>query len=231
MKKQVILFLLTLVIIQNNINADIMTELAKRDRNNPIPLTEYSRFGLYAKDGHLHIEYWEDGFGIPSIVAYKIQKNAIKLIVRTKTWDFAYRIYDYYYQRGGIDEFTVEVHNYYLVELVYVNGKLESYGNRIREINTNGFIFNDAQIGSNINKVTDYYPTFPRLKTDLTEGMEIKIAALTNERTNMLAVNSYSFDTYDYYYLVLIDGIQVRINGYLLDFCNKIDYCAALQLQ
>jgi hypothetical protein len=40
MKNQVILFLLSIVIIRNNINADIMTELAKRDRNNPIRLAE-----------------------------------------------------------------------------------------------------------------------------------------------------------------------------------------------
>jgi hypothetical protein len=68
--------------------------------------------------------------------------------------------------------------------------------------------------------------TYPYLETNPTEGMKIKVVELTNERTNMLAENSYSFDTYDYYYHILIDGKQVRINGYLLDFGDKVDYRA-----
>jgi hypothetical protein len=227
MKKQVILLILSIVIIHNT-SADMMTELAKRDRKNPIRIIENDRYGLYAKDGYLHTEYWEDGFGVPSIVAYQIHEDAIKLIVRIKTWDFAFRIYDLYYERDGIDRFTVEVHNYYLVELLYINDKLETYCNRIRDINTNGFIFNEAEIGGNINKVPDYYPTYPYLETDLTEGMKVKIAAMTNERTNELAVNSHAFETYDYYYHILVDDQQVKINGYLLDFSNKVDYRAPL---
>jgi hypothetical protein len=78
----------------------------------------------------------------------------IKLIVRIKTWDFAFRIYDYFYERDDIDQFTVDVHDYYLVELVYVNDKLETYCNRIKDINTNGFIYNEAEIGGNINEDT-----------------------------------------------------------------------------
>jgi len=228
MKKQLILLLLSVVIIQNNISADIMTELAKRDRKNPIFLTEYSNYGLYAKDGYLHIEYWQDGFGVPSIVAYKIQEDAIKLIVRIKTWDFAYRLYDRFYERDGIDEFFVTVHDYYLVELVYVNDKLETYCNRIREINANGFIFNEAEISDNINEASGYHQTYPSLGKNLTKGMKVKIISLTNERTNSLAENSYSSKTYDYYYQILADDKQVRINGYLLDFSNKIDYRAQL---
>ena len=68
MKKQVILFLLSIVIIGNSINADIMAELAKRDRKNPIRIAGDSHCVLFAKDGYLHTEYWEDGFGVPSIV-------------------------------------------------------------------------------------------------------------------------------------------------------------------
>ncbi|MDR2543439.1 MAG: hypothetical protein LBC80_08345, partial [Treponema sp.] len=43
-----------------------------------------------------------------------------------------------------------------------------------------------------------------------------------------LAVNSYTFKTYDYYYHILIDDKQFRINGYLLDFSNKIEYRTTL---
>ena len=230
MKKRVILFLLLIVVIQNNINADIMTELAKRDRNNPIHITEYSPYVLYTRNGYLHTEYRSDGYGVPAIVAYQIQDDIIKLIIRIKTWDFAFRIYDYFYERDGIDQFTVDVHDYYLVELVYENNRLETYCNRIRDINTNGFEFNEAEIGRNINEVSNSYkPTYPRLDMDLTEGMEVKITALTNERTNTLAENSYAFVTYDYYYYnILIDGNQVRINGYLLDFSNRVDYRSKL---
>ena len=112
---------------------------------------------------------------------------------------------------------------------MYLNDRLETYSNRIRDINTNGFIYNEAEIGSNINKVSDYYPTYPRLDTDLTEWMKIKIVALTGERSNMLTENTYSFETYDYYYQILIDNKQVRINGYLLDFSNKIEYRTTLE--
>ena len=228
MKKQIILFFLSIVVIQNNISADIMSELARRDLQNPIPLTESSHYVLYAKDGYLHTEYRADSFGVPSIVAYQIHEDTIKLIVRIKTWDFAFRIDDYFYGRDRIDEFTVIVHDYFLVELVYINDRLETYCNRIRDINTNGFIYNEAEISVNINEVSGYYLTSPHLEIDLTEGMKINVTALTGERTNTLAENSYSFETYDYYYHILIDGQQVRINGYLLDFSNKVDYRTTL---
>ena len=154
MKKRLILCVLAFILIRNNINADIMTELAKRDRDNPIHLIdEYSPYVLYAKDGYLYTEYHADGFGEPSIVAYKIDEDAVKLIVRIKTWDFAFRIYDYLYHRDGIDQFTVDVHDYYFVELVYAEERLVTYCNRIRDINTNGFIFNEAEINRNINKI------------------------------------------------------------------------------
>jgi hypothetical protein len=225
MKKR-LLFFISFVFIYSNINADIMAEISKRDHDNPIRLMEYSPCVLYAKDGCLYTEYWGDNFGVPSIVAYQIQQDIIKIIVRIKTWDFAFRIYDYFYQREGIDQFTVDVHDYYLVELVYVNDKLETYCNRIKDINTNGFIYNEAEIGSNINKIPQdtYHIYYPRYDIILTEGMETKIISLINKRTYSLVENSYTVDTYDYYYDVLIENKQIRINGYLLDFGNKVDY-------
>jgi len=61
--KQIILLLL-IILIQNNLNADIITELAKRDSQNPIRLTEkYSAYVLYTKNGYFHTEYRNDGFG------------------------------------------------------------------------------------------------------------------------------------------------------------------------
>jgi hypothetical protein len=222
--KKLILLLLTIAVTHSNISADIMTEIAKRDSKNPIYLGEYSDNGLYAKDGYLHTEFRSDSSDAPSIVAYQIHEDAIKLIVRIKTWDFAFRIYDYFYERDGIDRISVEAHDYYMVEIVYVNDKLETYCNRVRDINANGFIYNEAEISGNINKVSSYYLTYPRLETDLKEGMKTQIVSLVNERVNTFSENSGSLETYDYYYQVLIDGKQARINGYLLDFSDKFDY-------
>lgn len=220
--KKLMFLILSIIIFHSNLSADVMAELAKRDRNNPISLSEYSSYWLYTKDGYLHIEYWEDGCDEPSIVAYQIKEDSIKLIIRIKTWDFAYRFFDYLYERDGIDQFTVTVHDYCLAEIVYVNGKLETYCNRIKDINANGFIYNDARISSNIKEVPSYYyPTYPGFDK---EGMKVKISSLINERTNDLKENSFKFATYDYYYNIIIDGKQERINGYLLDFDSKIDY-------
>ena len=225
MKKRLLSFVL-FIFVYSAVNADFITEISKRDRNNPIRIIEHSAYVLYAEDGLLHTEYREDGFGIPSIVAYQIQQDSIKLILRIKTWDFAYRIYDYFYERDGIDQFTVEVHDYYLVELIYVNDKLETYCNRIRDINTNGFIYNEAEISGNINKVPqgEYHIYYSRHRITLTEGMKTKIVSLINKRTDSLAQNSHATGTYDYYYDVLIEDKEFRINGYLLDFSNKVEY-------
>jgi hypothetical protein len=54
--------------------------------------------------------------------------------------------------------------------------------------------------------------------------METKVVSLINERTDSLSKNSYTVDTYDYYYHVLIEDKQIRLNGYILDFSNKVDY-------
>lgn len=224
--KHIFLFILV-IIIQSNLNADFITELAKRDSKNPINITDSSCI-LYAKNGYFYTEYRNDGYDSSSIVAYKIQEDSIKLIVRNKTWDFAFRVFDYFYLRDQTDEFTVNVHDYYLIEIVYVNDKLETYCNRIKNINTNGFIYNEAKISGNIKEGSDHYPTFPYLDTKLTEGMKVKIVALTNNRTNSMAENSYAFKTYDYYYNILVEDKQVRINGYLLDFNNYFDYRSIL---
>lgn len=231
MKKQ-LLFFISFLFICININADFMAEIAKRDRNNPIRLGEYSANVLYARNGYFHTEFREDGFSVPQIVAYQIQQDSIKLIVRIRTWDFAFRFYDWMYERDGIDQFTIDVHDYYLVELLYVNDKLETYVNRIRDINANGFIFNDAKISNNIDKVPQgtyhIYYSYSGHRINLTEGMETKIVLFTNHRTDFLADNSHATGTYDYYYNVLIEEKEFRLNGYLLDFSNKVDYRSQL---
>jgi len=213
LRKHTLLFLLTIVIVGSNINADMMAELAKRDHKNPIRLIGASPYVLYAKDGYLQTEYRDDGQDVPSIVAYKIQEDAVTLIVRIKTLDVAYRDNDYFNE----DWFTVDVHDYYLVGLAYTNNKLEIHCNRVKDINAGGFIFNEAEIGRNVNKVPSNYLTYTSLEKALTEGMKVKIAEMTNRRTCEL-------QTYDYEYKILTGGKEVIINGYFLDFSDRIDY-------
>jgi hypothetical protein len=54
--KKWILFFISIVFIYGDINADIMAEISKRDRDNPIRLIEDSAYVLYAKDGYLYTE-------------------------------------------------------------------------------------------------------------------------------------------------------------------------------
>jgi len=205
-----------------------MTELAKRDIGNGIPISEHSYSYMYTKDGYLYTANWSDIISEPSIVAYKIQKDAISLLIRIISLDQAYRENYTTKDRDSWDWFTVTVHDYYLVELLYKNDKMVTNYKPvmdIRDINTVGFIFNEAKISGNIKKLSnDYYMTYPRLETKLTEGTKIKIASITYLRTKDLSENSSGLEIYDYYYNILVNGKQVRINGYLLDFENKINY-------
>ena len=225
MKKQIILFLLSVVIIQNNINADIMTELAKIDRDNAISIAGRSYNVLYAKNGYLYTDTFTDGLLEPSIVAYNIQKDAIILIIRNISTDYAYRENYNTDDEEVQDWFRITVHDYYLVELLYKNDKLETSCKPVKEINTEGFIFNEAKISDNINKISEhYYLTNPRLETKLTEGTKIKIVSMTDIRTKTLSEYSSGLEIYDYYYHIFVYDKKVRINGYLLDFDNKMDY-------
>jgi hypothetical protein len=226
--KKGFLFLISIAFIRGTINADIMTELAKRDTGNPIYLAESTANVLYAKAGYLYAEFRSDGMDKPSIVAYQINSDNIKLIIRIKTWDFAYRISDLYTSGKKIDDIIVDVHDYYLVELVYTHDKLETYSNMITDINTNGFIFNEAVIGGNANNLPyEGYLTYGGGLT-LEEGMEAKILSFSNERTDQNRANTAAFSVYDYQYNVLIHDRNLSVNGYFLDFSNSIDYRSQL---
>jgi len=87
---------------------------------------------------------------------------------------------------------------------------------------------NDAEIGDNVNMFPNYYITYPRIETKLTKGMKITVTALTLDRTNELSRNGLSFGTFDYIYSVLIDGKQVVINGWFLDFSDSLEYRSKL---
>jgi len=200
-----------------------MTELAKIDPDNAIPIAGRSYNKLYAKNGYLYTDSFTDTLLEPSIVAYNIQEDAIKIIIRNISTGYAYR--EKYNTDDEEDWYHITVHDYYLVELLYKNDKLETSCKPVKEINTEGFIFNEAKISDNINKISEYYHlTYPRLETKLTEGTKIKIVSMTDIRTKTLSENSSGLEIYDYYYNILVNGKQVRINGYLLDFDNKMDY-------
>ena len=220
-RKYLALFLL--LFIYANTHADILAELSKRDRNNAVTFDwPVDFFSIFAENGYLITEVWEDGMDESSIVAYQLHDDSVKLIIRCKTWDFAYRIYELYGSRDRIDAILVDVHNYYLVEFVYINDKLEMYCNRVTDINTNGFTFNDAKIGRNANDLpTDdslYYTDGLSLK----EGMAVEILSFTNNLANQNQMNSALLNLYDYIYRVSINGRELMVNGYYLDFNSRI---------
>jgi hypothetical protein len=116
----------------------------------------------------------------------------------------------------------VDVHNYYLVEFVYINDKLEMYCNRVTDINTNGFTFNDTKIGSHANDLPFDDSLYYTDGLSLEEGMAVEILSFTNNLANQNQMNSALLNLYDYMYRVSINGRELLINGYYLDFSNRI---------
>jgi hypothetical protein len=212
-----------LFFVLGTINADITAELAKKDRRNAIRVEwQWPYFVLFLEDGCLIADVWSDESDTVSIVAYQIHDDVIKLIVRRKTWDFAYRSFNMYSTRDRVEQLSVDVHNYYLVELMYINDKLEIYCNQVIDINTHGFIFNEAAIGSNVNNVPhEGYLTYGD-GFRLAEGMKTEILSLTDERTNQNRRNTAEIGVYDYRYYVSINDRKLWVNGYFLDFSDRI---------
>lgn len=220
-RKYIAVFLL--LFIYANTHADILAELSKKDRNNAVTFDwPIDFFSIFVENGYLITEVWEDGMDKSSIVAYQLRDDIVKLIIRCKTWDFAYRIYDLYGSRDRIDALTVDVHNYYLVEFVYINDKLEMYCNRVTDINTNGFTFNDAKIGSNANNLPYDGSLYYADGFSLKEGMAAEILSLTNNLANQNRGNYALFNVYDYMYRISVIGRELLLNGYYLDFSNRI---------
>jgi hypothetical protein len=90
------------------------------------------------------------------------------------------------------------------------------------DINTNGFIFNTAEIGRNANNLPyEGYLTYSDGFT-LTKGMKTEILSFTNERTNQNRRNAGEIAVYDYMYYVSINDRKLFVNGYFLDFCDRI---------
>jgi hypothetical protein len=209
--------------IYPNTHADILSELTKRDRNNAVTFDwPVDFFSIYMENGCLITEVWEDGMDETSFVAYQLRDDTVKLIIRCKTWDFAYRIYELYGSRDRIDSILVDVHNYYLVEFVYINDKLEMYCNRVTDINTNGFMFNDAKIGSHANDLPYDGSLYYTDGLSLEEGMAAEILFFTNNLANQNQINSALLNLYDYMYRISVNGRELMVNGYYLDFSNRI---------
>jgi hypothetical protein len=219
MNFRIFLIPFAMAFICNYANADLFSELSKRDYGNAIHF-DYSGGNvsqLYMENGYLITEHlYIEGVFRACIVAYQIQDNAIKLIIRNTDRDFAYRMIDSFDYRDS-EQYFVTVQNYYLVELVYVNDKLEYFCNRIRDINANGFMFNEAKIGENASYLR--WASFLEYGDgiNLVEGMETRIESITRELQDIPIIK-----VYDYVYNVLINDKILRLNGVFLDFSNKI---------
>jgi len=215
-----LLFLCLMLSINNIINADVLDKIKERDIKNTIQISYYYSylFSLYVENEYLIVDSFQDRSDEQSIIAYNIQDNTIKLIVRNETRATAYRIFDLFNMRDRIDTHNVAVNDYYLVEIIYINDKLDVYCNRIININTNGFKFNKLNIGSNVNNL----PYDGSISYDggfiLKKGLDAKIISMTKE----LKIVVYGISAYDYEYFVSINDRTLYINGWFLKFDNKI---------
>jgi hypothetical protein len=54
------------------------------------------------------------------------------------------------------------------------------------------------------------------------EGMAVEILSFTNTLANQNRVNSALLNLYDYMYRVSVNGRELMVNGYYLDFSNRI---------
>jgi hypothetical protein len=141
-------------------------------------------------------------------MAYKINSDNIKIIVKYRTWDWV----EAYKSKNSM---TININYYYLVELEEIDGKIESYCNRIDEINLNGFIINNAVVFETINA---------RLGPDITwnESLELKegshINVLTVEKEGVDAYNKY-----DHWYKIIVNEKVHWVFGFFIDFDKKIN--------
>jgi hypothetical protein len=209
MKKYIILLLFFIAI--RNINADILdrlSEITKEKRINFF-LRGIFEFSLFMEENDLVVGIFTDRSWSASIMAYKIVDNTIKVIVQNRAWELVTPFYDY-----GRYSTTIDINHYYLVEMEEINGKLEYFCNRIDEINLNNFIINDAKVYSEIKAKLG-----PSLQwndaIELKEGTPLKVVGVEKE-------GNEGYNTFDYWYKVIIQEKTYWVFGYYIKFMNRI---------
>jgi hypothetical protein len=165
-------------------------------------------FSIYADGDNLAVGIFTDTSSGVSIMAYKINSDNIKIIVKYRTWDWARA-----YKSGN--SMTMAINYYYSIELEEIDGKIESYCNRIDEINLNGFIINNAVVFETINARLGPDITWNE-SLELKEGDHIKVAAVEKD-----AVNAYN--KYDHWYKIIVNEEVHWVFGFFIDFDKKIN--------
>jgi hypothetical protein len=188
--------------------ADILTKLPGITASNSIPFYDHSffddyMFSIYADGDNLTVGIFTDTSSSVSIMAYKINSDNVKIIVKYRTWDRARA-----YKSGN--SMTININYYYLIELEETDGKIESYCNRIDEINLNGFIINNAVVFETINARLGPDTTWNE-SIELKEGDRIKVLTVEKDGTD-------AYNKYDHWYKIIVNEEVHWVFGFFIDF-------------
>jgi len=208
------LTIILFALVANSLSADILEKLSSiTEKNHLRCFTSGWRyvFSLYMEGNDLTVGYVPAGdtdYGQLSIVAYKISDNSIRIVVQHRTYEFVEPTYNKRFYT------TIDMNQYYLVELEEIDGKIDHICNRLDEINLNRFIINDAKI---------YKETEARLGPSmdwnvamkLSEGNSIKITGVNKKGDD-------AYHTYDYWFKIVKDNKTYWVFGFYIMFENKI---------
>jgi hypothetical protein len=165
-------------------------------------------FSLYADEENLAVGIFSDTSNSVSIMAYKVNGNSIKIIIKYRTWDWVQAYKSKY-------SITIDINYYYLVELEETDGKIESYCNRIDEINLNGFTINNAVVFKTIN--ARFGPDIDWNESiELKEGNHINVLFIEKDGVN-------AYEKYDHWYKIIVNGKAHWVFGFFIDFDEKIN--------
>jgi hypothetical protein len=165
-------------------------------------------FAIYADGNGLAVDAIGDASGHFSIVGYRIMNNSVRIIIKNRTWELVKPVYNERFDT------TIDMNYYYLVELEEVNGKLEYYCNRISEINLNEYIINDAKIYKKTNARLGPSIQWNK-KMELEEKSSVKIIGVEKNGDG-------AYNTYDYWFKVIIDEQAYWVFGFFIDFNNRM---------
>ena len=200
------LLLLVFCVSFANLNADVLSKLKEITEKNPIKCNDYWNyiFSIYMNGNDLVVGIFSDTSNSASIIGYKKENVAFKIIIKYQTRELVRPTYD---DRYGT---TIDINYYYLVELIEINGKLESYCNRIGEINLNNFIINKAEIFE--NTVARFGPSVQWNEAiELEKGTLINVIGIEKEGNG-------AYNTYDYWHRVNINNQIYWVYGFFIEF-------------
>jgi hypothetical protein len=193
--------------------ADILTKLPEITAANSMQFYDHSfwddyMFSVYTEGDNLTVGIFTDTSSSVSIMAHNINSNNVKIIVKYRTWDRARA-----YKSGN--SMTIDINYYYLIELEEIDGKIESYCNRIEEMNLNGFIINNAVVFEAVKARFGPDTTWNE-SLELKEGDRIKVLAVEKDGTD-------AYDKYDHWCKIIVNEEVHWVFGFFIDFDKKMN--------